>query len=105
MTLRISGVLLILLGLAIWTGRADAIIPVHEFLGFVLVLSLWTLAFLAARAGVQRGIVVAGFAGGPVAPRLCLARAKLLPHDWPWGLPLLHLLSCPPAAGNGEGAP
>src|SRR2546428_13287301 len=81
MTLRGSGALLILLGLAIWTGRADAIIPVHEFLGFVLVLSLWALSFLAARAGVQRGIVVAGVAGGAVAPRLCPTRRKLIaPH-------------------------
>ncbi len=80
MTLRGSGVLLILLGLAIWTGRADAIIPVHEFLGFVLVLSLWTLAFLAARAGVQRGVV-----------------------DWHWTIQILHLLVGLAPIGTGEG--
>src|SRR2546425_10962525 len=94
MTLRGSGALLILLGLAIWTGRADAIVPVHEFLGFVLVLSLWTLSFLAARAGVQRGIVVAGFAGGLIAPVLGLPQAKLLTNNWHWVIQIL-----PPLVG------
>jgi hypothetical protein len=102
-TLRISGVLLILLGLAIWTGRADAIIPVHEFLGFVLVLSLWTLAFFAARAGVQRGIVVAGFAWGLIAPILGLTQANLLTNDWHWIIQILHLLVGLAAIGTGEG--
>ena len=103
MTLRGSGVLLILLGLAIWTGRADAIIPVHEFLGFVLVLSLWTLAFLAARAGVQRGVVVAGFAWGLIAPILGLTQASLLTNNWHWIIQILHLLVGLAAIGTGEG--
>jgi len=102
-TLRISGVLLILLGLAIWTGRADAIIPVHEFFGFVLVLSLWTLAFFAARARVQRGVVVAGFAWGLIAPILGLTQANLLTNDWHWIIQILHLLVGLAAIGTGEG--
>ena len=103
MTLRISGGLLILLGLAIWTGRADAIIPVHEFLGFVLVLSLWTLAFFAARAGVQRGIVVAAVAWGLIAPILGLTQANLLTNNWHWVIQILHLLVGLAAIGTGEG--
>ena len=103
MTLRGSGVLLILLGLAIWTGRADGIIPVHEVLGFVLVLSLWTLAFLAARVGVQRGLVVAGFAWGLIAPILGLTQANLLTNNWHWIIQILHLLVGLAAIGTGEG--
>jgi hypothetical protein len=103
MTLRISGVLLILLGLAIWTGRADAIIPVHEFLGFVLVLSLWTLAFFGARAGVARGIVIAAVAWGLIAPILGLTQANLLTNGWHWVIQILHLLVGLAAIGTGEG--
>ncbi|TME52039.1 MAG: hypothetical protein E6I58_16195 [Chloroflexi bacterium] len=103
MTLRISGVLLILLGLAIWTGRADAIIPVHEFLGFVLVLSLWTLAFFGARAGVPRGIVIAAVAWGLIAPILGLTQANLLANSWHWVIQVLHLLVGLAAIGTGEG--
>ena len=103
MTLRISGVLLILLGLAIWTGRADAIIPVHEFLGFVLVLSLWTLAYFGARAGVPRGIVIAAVAWGLIAPILGLTQASLLTNNWHWVIQVLHLLVGLAAIGTGEG--
>ncbi|TMC94886.1 MAG: hypothetical protein E6J05_16700 [Chloroflexi bacterium] len=103
MTLRISGVLLILLGLAIWTGRADAIIPVHEFLGFVLVLSLWTLAYFGARAGVPRGIVIAAVAWGLIAPILGLTQANLLANSWHWVIQVLHVLVGLAAIGTGEG--
>jgi len=103
MTLRISGVLLILLGLAIWTGRADAIIPVHEFLGFVLVLSLWTLAYFGARAGVPRGIVIAAVVWGLIAPILGLTQANLLTNNWHWVIQVLHLLVGLAAIGTGEG--
>jgi hypothetical protein len=48
------GALLLVLGIVIWTGNGDALIPVHITLGVVLVLSLWTIAFMAARAGVPQ---------------------------------------------------
>ncbi len=103
MTLRISGVLLILLGLTFWTGNALQLIPVHEFLGFVLVLSLWTLAFFGARAGVPRGIVIAAVAWGLIAPILGLTQANLLTGNWHWVIQVLHLLVGLAAIGTGEG--
>lgn len=103
MTLRVSGLLLILLGLAIWTGRADPVIPVHMFLGFVLVLSLWTLAFFAARAGVARGWVVLAVTWGLLAPILGLTQEHLLTGDWHWTIQVLHLLIGLGAIGQGEG--
>ncbi len=102
MTLRISGLLLILLGLAIWTGRADQVIPVHEFLGFVLVLSLWTLALFAARAGVPIGLVAVAVVWGLIAPVLGLTQANLLVGGWHWTIQVLHLLIGLGAIGLGE---
>jgi len=103
MTLRASGALMILLGLAIWTGRADGIIPVHEVIGFVLVLSLWTLAYFGARAGVPTGTVVAAVAWGLVAPILGLTQANLLDNSWHWVIQVVHLLVGLATIGTGEG--
>jgi hypothetical protein len=103
MTLRGSGLLLTLLGLAIWTGRADGIIPVHELLGFVLVLSLWTLAYFGARAGVPKGMVAAAVAWGVIAPILGLTQANLLDNNWHWVVQVVHLLVGLAAIGTGEG--
>ena len=102
MTIRISGLLLVLLGLAIWTGRADQVIPVHEFLGFVLVLSLWTLSFFAARAGVPMQWVVLAVGWGLVAPILGLTQQGLVTGDWHWTIQILHLLIGLGAIGQGE---
>ncbi|HSS92425.1 MAG TPA: hypothetical protein VLR46_00385 [Candidatus Dormibacteraeota bacterium] len=102
-TLRISGLLLVLLGMAIWTGRADQVIPVHEFLGFVLVLSLWTLAFFAARAGVATGWVVLAVVWGLIAPILGLTQERLLTGDWHSTIQILHLLIGLGAIAQGEG--
>jgi hypothetical protein len=102
MTIRISGLLLILLGIAIWTGRADEVIPVHELLGFVLVLSLWTLSYFAARAGVAMRWVVLAVAWGLVAPILGLTQQNLVTGDWHWTIQILHLLIGLGAIGLGE---
>jgi hypothetical protein len=102
MTLRVSGLLLILLGIAIWTGRTDQVIPVHELLGFVLVLSLWTLSFFAARAGVPARWVVLAVAWGLVAPILGLTQQGLLTGDWHWTIQVLHLLIGLGAIAQGE---
>lgn len=103
MTLRISGLLLIVLGLTFWTGRALQLVPVHELLGFVLVFSLWTLSFFAARAGVPMGWVLLAVAWGLVAPILGLTQERLLTGDWHWTIQVLHLLIGIGAIGQGEG--
>lgn len=101
-TIRVSGLLLILLGIGIWTGRADQVIPVHELLGFVLVLSLWTLSYFAARAGVATRWVVLAVAWGLVAPILGLTQQNLVTGDWHWTIQILHLLIGLGAIGQGE---
>ncbi|MHB8611354.1 MAG: hypothetical protein ACYDAL_02850 [Candidatus Dormibacteraceae bacterium] len=102
MTIRISGLLLLLLGIAIWTGRADEVIPVHSLLGFVLVLSLWILSFLAARAGVPMKWVALAVAWGLVAPILGVTQEGLLTGGWHWTIQVLHLLIGVGAIGLGE---
>jgi hypothetical protein len=102
MTVRVSGLLLILLGLAIWTGRADQVVPIHELLGFVLVLALWTLSFFAARAGVPMTWVVLAVAWGLAAPILGLTQQNLVTGDWHWTIQVLHLLIGVGAIAQGE---
>jgi hypothetical protein len=102
MTIRISGLLLLLLGIAIWTGRADGVIPVHQLLGLVLVLSLWALSFLAARAGVPMQWVALAVAWGLVAPILGLTQEGVLTGGWHWTIQVLHLLIGLGAIGMGE---
>ncbi len=103
MTVRVAGVLLISLGVLIWTGHGEQIVPVHELLGFVLVLGLWTLALTAARAGGPVGFVVLAFAWGLIAPVLGLTQTNLLTGGSHWVVQVIHLLVGLGAIGIAEG--
>ncbi len=71
--------------------------------GFVLVLSVWTLAVLAAIAGVSRGFVVLVIVWGVIVLVLGLTQTQLLPGDFHWVIQVLHLLVGLGAIGQAEG--
>jgi hypothetical protein len=85
------GVLLLVLGIVIWTGNGDQLIPVHVAFGIVLVISLWTIAAIAARSGVASGPVAVAAAWGLLVVVLGVAQEELLPGSWHWVIQVLHL--------------
>jgi len=100
--IRLTGLVQIVLGVLFWTGNARGLIPLHMLVGFVLVLSLWVMAALAARAGVQPGLVALAAVWGLVVPVLGLAQDRLLPGSAHWLIQVLHLLVGLGAIGQGE---
>ncbi len=100
---RLCGLALLTLGLLFWTGNARDLIPLHMLLGLVLVLSLWVLAGLAARAGVPMGLVALAVAWGLIVPALGLTQDQLLPGSAHWVIQVLHLLVGLGAIGQAEG--
>jgi len=102
MLLRACAVVLLVLGGLFWTGNVTGLVPLHQFIGFVLVLSLWTLAVLAARAGANLGLVAGAAVWGLVVPILGLAQTSLLTGSAHWLIRVLHLLVGLVAVGLGE---
>jgi hypothetical protein len=86
-----SGALLLLLGLIIWTGHGDQLIGIHTMLGFLLILSLWAIAAIAARSGVSIGLVALAVAWGLAAPILGGVQDRLVTGGWHWTIQVLHL--------------
>jgi len=78
---RAAGVILLVLGLLIWTGGFGGLVPIHMLVGFVLVLALWALAYLAHRAGVGIGLVGLAVVLGLVLPILGLTQAQIAPGE------------------------
>ena len=99
---RLSGAIQIILGLLFWTGNALGLVPVHIFFGSVLVLSLWTLAIMAGRAGVQPGLVGLALVWGLITPILGLTQGQLLVNSSHWVIQVLHLLVGIGAMGQAE---
>lgn len=94
-TLIGSGGLLLLLGVIIWTGKADGLIDLHALhalLGFVLILSLWTIAAIAARAGVSITLVTLTVLWSLAAVVLAGVQERLVTGGWHWTIQSLHLV-------------
>jgi hypothetical protein len=100
---RVSGVIQLVLGGLFWTGNALDLVPLHMLVGFLLVLGLWTLAALAARAGVRPSLVALAAVWGLIVPVLGLNQDRLLTGSAHWLIEVLHLLVGLGAIGQAEG--
>ncbi|HEV2892513.1 MAG TPA: hypothetical protein VG411_02070 [Actinomycetota bacterium] len=92
MGVRVVGVVQLVLGLVFWTGNALGLVDLHQLLGILLVLALWTLAGMAARAGVPAGMVAGAVVLGLVVPVVGLTQRELLAGSAHWLVQVLHLL-------------
>jgi len=90
--IRAAFIVNLLLGVYIWTGRADALIPIHEIVGIVLVLGLAVQVVFGIRARLAPGLIIAAIAVGLVAPILGDNQAAILSGDLHWIVQLIHLL-------------
>ncbi len=102
MLVRAAGLVMVTLGVLFWTGNARGLIPVHMLVGVVLVLALWSLALLAARAGVSPGYVAFVFLWGLLVPTLGVTQDRLVPGSSHWLVQVLHLLVGLAAIGQAE---
>lgn len=92
MLVRACGVILIVLGVLFWTGHARSLVGIHMLIGIILVLALWTLCVLAARAGVSGGLVALAAIWGLIVVILGVAQSGILPGPAHWVIELAHLL-------------
>jgi hypothetical protein len=102
MLVRVIGSIMLVLGALFWTGNMLSLIPVHMLLGLILVLSLWAVAVLAARAGVHLGLVALAIGWGLVVPALGFSQDAILPGPAHWLIQVLHLLVGLAAIGLAE---
>ena len=100
---RITGVVLLILGLLLWTGDVPpSLIPVHILLGVVLVLSLWLLAATASTQGVPVGMTVGVAVLGLITLAFGLVQRGLVPGGAHWIIQGIHLLLGMLTVGSGE---
>jgi hypothetical protein len=78
MTVRGVGLVMLVLGLVIWTGSAGGLVPIHMLLGIILVLALWAVAALAFQA-TRPALPGIAIAWGVLTIAFGLAQAQILP--------------------------
>jgi hypothetical protein len=92
MGIRAAWLVQLALGLAFWTGNALGLVDLHQLLGILLVLALWTMAVLAYRAGVPAGLVAAAAVYGLLVAVVGLIQRELVPGSAHWVIEVIHLL-------------
>jgi hypothetical protein len=92
MGIRALWVVQLLLGILFWTGNALGLVDLHQLIGILLVLALWTQAALAHRAGVPGGLVAGAAVYGLVVPIVGLTQRELFPGSAHWVIQVIHLL-------------
>ena len=92
MGIRVLGVVQLALGILFWTGNALGLVDLHQLIGILLVLALWTQAALAHRAGVPGGLVAGAAVLGLIVPIVGLTQRELFPGSAHWVIQVIHLL-------------
>ena len=101
--IRITGLFQLIIGVIFWVNQDDNLVPFHVFVGVILVLSLWIMAFLAARVRVSMKLTAVAFVWGLVVVMLGLTQNQILSGNLHWLIDILHLLLGLGAIGLGEG--
>lgn len=101
-SVRISGLIVLALGLALWTDSFPDLRGIHMLAGLVLVISLWAVALLAVRAGAPAPLVAVALLWGVLTVVFGLYQAQILPGDMHWIVEVGHLLVGVLAIGLGE---
>ena len=89
---RITGPLLVVLGIGFWTGRWFSLVPTHRMLGVAFSLALLTLAAAALVAGAKRGLAALTAAWAILVPAFGMMQTRLAPGPAHWTVRLAHLL-------------
>jgi hypothetical protein len=92
MLIRVCFVVQLVLGGLFWTNNARGLIPLHQLVGFTLVIAIWVQAGLALRAGVNPGLVAFAAVWALVVLILGLNQTELLPGSAHWVIQVIHLL-------------
>ncbi len=100
-TVRIAGLITLVLGLVIWVGAPGVAYPVHMLLGVILTAGLWALAILGIRAGTGPALPAVAVAWSVLMVLFGLNQVQVLPENQAL-VEVAHLLVGIVAIGIGE---
>jgi hypothetical protein len=89
---RVIAVVQVALGILVWTGHGDSLIPVHIAVGLLLVADLWAAVALGLRAGAPIGLAVLALVWSVGMPVFGLVQANLLTGDVHVVVDVVHLV-------------
>jgi hypothetical protein len=89
---RAIAVVQVALGIVVWTGHGDSLIPLHITVGLLLVVDLWAAVALGLRSGAPIGLAVLALVWSVGMPVFGLLQTSLLPGGAHVAVQVLHLV-------------
>ncbi|HEY3108076.1 MAG TPA: hypothetical protein VGL23_04950, partial [Chloroflexota bacterium] len=89
---RLTGLLQLVVGLALWSGNLLQLLQFHMLDGFLFTLAFLAIVVLAAVARVGLGPVLLGLVWVVAVPVLGVTQGRILPGDLHWLVQVIHLL-------------
>jgi hypothetical protein len=103
MVLRLAVLLALILGILFWTGNALNLTFIHMILGFIVVISLWTIGLAQGfTKGGSFALALATFVLGLLLAIVGLFQTNWLTGSTHWIIQVIHLLLGLSAIGLGE---
>jgi hypothetical protein len=103
MALRLAVLIAIIMGILLWTGNADNLIPIHTLIGIIVVLSLWVIGLAQGfMKGGSFALAAATFILGLIITIVGLNQQSWLPGSAHWVIQVIHLLLGLSAIALGE---
>ena len=103
MVLRLAVLAALIMGILLWIGNADNLIPIHMLIGIIVVLSLWTIGLAQGfMKGGSFALAAATFILGLILAIVGLYQQSWLSGSAHWVIQVIHLLLGLSAIGLGE---
>jgi hypothetical protein len=102
MLIRVTALIQIATGIPLWIKHATGMTPIHMLIGLVLVLCLWALAVIGARARAGGWLVAMAFVWGAITVLLGMTQAQIMPGAGHWMIRVVHILIGLGAIGMAE---
>ncbi|HEY8817127.1 MAG TPA: hypothetical protein VIP57_18760 [Candidatus Dormibacteraeota bacterium] len=88
---RAIAVVQVALGIVVWTGHGDSLIPVHIAVGLLLVADLWAAVVLGLRSGAPIPLAILALVWSVGMPVFGLVQVNVLEGDLHVVIQVLHL--------------
>lgn len=89
---RVIAVVQVALGIFVWTGHGDSLVPLHSAVGLLLVVDLWAAVALGLRSGAPIGLAVLALVWSVGMPVFGLLQTNVLSGDLHVVVQVLHLV-------------
>jgi hypothetical protein len=92
MVVRVSALIVIILGILLWTGNFDNVKLIHQVFGSIIVLGLWAVGIIQATQGGSPILATVAVLWGAIVTYVGLSQENWATGNNHWLIQVAHLI-------------